>query len=242
LQRAFFLGKSGDVRLSASLVHDTVEWDVENWSRALDFWQRALGQQCGSLHCLELGARRGGLSLWLGSQGHEVICSDIKDNSEAAGALHRSYGVDGRISYATIDATAIPYENHFDVIAFKSMLGGVAWDGNIERQRAAVHSMHRALRPGGMLLFAENLTGSRLHRVLRQRFIKWNSVWRYVTIDEMLEFLQPFAGVQWRTTGVTGLLGRSAAVSRLLGKLDGTLLDRVVPPASRYIMFGVARK
>jgi hypothetical protein len=102
--------------------------------------------------------------------------------------------------------------------------------------------MHRALRPGGMLLFAENLTGSRLHRVLRQRFIKWNSVWRYVTIDEMLEFLQPFAGVQWRTTGVTGLLGRSAAVSRLLGKLDGTLLDRVVPPASRYIMFGVARK
>jgi hypothetical protein len=58
----------------------------------------------------------------------------------------------------------------------------------------------------------------------------------------MLEFLQPFAGVQWRTTGVTGLLGRSAAVSRLLGKLDGTLLDRVVPPASRYIMFGVARK
>jgi SAM-dependent methyltransferase len=226
---------------SASLLKDVVEWDVENWSRALRFWQ-ARARLSPPSTCLELGARRGGLSLWLALQGHRVLCSDLEDNSAIARPLHDAYGVSERIEYAAIDATAIPYENYFDAIAFKSLLGGVAWDGEASRQRAAVRAMHRALKPGGVLLFAENLRGSSLHQAARRRLVKWNAVWRYVTIAEMESYLQPFSSVQYATTGLSAIFGRSAALSRVLGKIDGALFDRVAPPDWRYIMFGVARK
>lgn len=226
---------------SASLLHDVVEWDVVNWSRALDFWKAHLSLPTSST-CLEVGARRGGLSLWLALQGYNVVCSDLDDNRDLAAPLHRAYGVSDRITYEAMDATAIPYEEHFDAVAFKSVLGGVAWDGDVSRQAAAVRAMHRALKPGGLLLFAENLCGSPLHEAARRRFIRWNSIWRYVSIREMLDYLEPFSNVEYRTTGVTGLFGRTPAISRLLGRADGTFFDRVVPPHWRYIMFGVARK
>lgn len=229
------------MRESASLVRDVVEWDIENWSRALDFWDRRISALPPS-SCLELGARRGGLSLWLALRGHTVVCSDLENNSEVAGPLHASYGVADKITYEAIDATNIPYENHFDVIAFKSLLGGVAWDGDASRQAAAVRSMYRALKPGGLLLFAENLRGSKLHQAARARFVKWNSIWRYVSIDEMLAYLQPFSSVDYATTGFTGLFGRSPRLSRVLGTIDGLVFDKLVAPGSRYIMYGVARK
>lgn len=224
------------------LARDVVEWDVENWSRAPAYWERAVALPAPPATCLELGARRGGLSLWLALKGYDVVCSDLENNETVARPLHERYGVTDRISYAAIDATQIPYENHFDIIAFKSMLGGVAFDGDIERQRRAMRSIYRALKPGGILLFAENLRGSRLHRMLRSRFVRWNAVWRYVALEEMHEFLQPFARVQYETTGVLGLCGRTPKMYTLLGRLDGAVLDRVVPEAGRYIMYGAAQK
>jgi SAM-dependent methyltransferase len=226
---------------SASLLKDVVEWDVENWSRALAFWERHATLPAGST-CLEVGARRGGLSLWLALRGHRVVCSDLEDNTDAASPLHRRYGVDDRITYEAIDATAIPYENFFDAIAFKSVLGGVAWNGDASRQAAAVAQMHRALKPGGVLLFAENLTGSPLHQAARRRFIRWNSIWRYVSMNEMLAYLEPFSSIEYETTGFAGLFGRTASLSNILGKADGAFFDRIVPPSGRYIMYGVARK
>jgi SAM-dependent methyltransferase len=227
---------------SAQVVRDVVEWDVANWSRALKFWRRTAPLNRAPLTCLELGARRGGLSLWLALQGHRIVCSDLEDNRAVAAPLHDAYGVGDRITYEAIDAANIPYESHFDVIAFKSLLGGVAWDGDARRQAAAVRSMYRALKPGGFLLFAENLRGSHVHQALRKRFVSWNSIWRYVSVEEMLDYLKPFADVQYATTGVIGLCGRSLRTSTLLGKIDGVLLDRLVPPRSRYIMYGTATK
>ncbi len=156
--------------------------------------------------------------------------------------MHAAYGVADRITYEAIDATAIPYEDYFDAVAFKSLLGGVAWDGNASRQAEAVRAMHRALKPGGVLLFAENLRASPLHQAARRRFVKWNSIWRYVSISEMLEYLSPFSSVEYATTGFTGLFGRSAALARAFGTIDGMLFDKIAPPDWRYVMFGVARK
>lgn len=229
------------MRDSAPLLQDVVEWDIANWSRALEFWERHTRLAPAST-CLELGARRGGLSLWLALRGHSVVCSDLEENREIAQPMHRTYGVADRITYEAIDATAIPYENHFDVIAFKSMLGGVAWDGDAAKQARAVQSIYRALKPGGVLLFAENLRASPLHQAARKRFVKWNDIWRYVSIEEMLRYLEPFASVEYGTTGFSGLFGRTPALSQALGRLDGIVFDRVAPPHWRYIMFGVARK
>jgi SAM-dependent methyltransferase len=204
----------------------------------LRYWEREL-RQSESLRCLEVGASGGGLSVWLAAHGHSVVCSDFHHSPADAQALAARYGVGERIRYEDIDATAIPYESAFDIIAFKSVLGGIGRDDAIERQRAAIASMYRALRPGGRLFFAENLAASPLHALLRRAYIRWGSRWRYVTIDEMREFLQPFARVRFATAGFFGTLGRSESQRRALALLDRVA---VVPPSWRYIMYGVATK
>jgi SAM-dependent methyltransferase len=194
------------------------------------------------LQCLEVGANGGGLSVWLAARGHSVVCSDFGKPPADAKALAERYRVAERIRYEDIDATHIPYESTFDIVAFKSVLGGIGRDGAFERQRAAVASIYRALRPGGRLLFAENLSASPLHRLLRRRYIAWGAQWRYVTIEEMRAFLAPFAHVRLDTAGFFGTFGRSERQRRALALIDRVAFDALVPPGWRYIVYGVATK
>jgi SAM-dependent methyltransferase len=215
---------------------------VPNWSRALRHWEREGGVSQGRLTCLEVGANGGGLSVWLAVRGHAVVCSDYRKSLANAEALAQRHGVAARVRFEEIDATCIPYESTFDIIAFKSVLGGIGRDGALERQRTAVASMYRALRPGGRLLFAENLCASPLHRLLRRRYIAWGSRWRYITIDEMRAFLAPFVRVSLDTAGFFGTFGRSEAQRRALSLLDRAAANALVPPSWRYIVYGVATK
>ncbi len=228
---------------SASLTNaDALRWDVGNWNAALEFWQRYGGINGERLDCLEIGAYQGGLSVWLASFGHHVVCSDIHGCEAFARPLVEEHGVADRITFEDIDATAIPYENRFDVIVFKSVLVSVGQVEGIERQRRAVQSMYRALKPGGRLFFAENLKGSRIHRLLRSAFVTWGKTARYVTIEEMLGFLTDFSDVKFSTTGMLGAFGRSESQRRFLAALDRAALNAIVPPSWHYIIYGVARK
>lgn len=218
------------------------EWDTENWSTALEFWTRHTRQNLEGCRALELGARHGGLSLWLAQQGASVVCSDLGGPSAQALKTHRRTGASARISYESIDATAIPHAGRFDVVVFKSVLGAVGRQGGREAQAAAIREMHKAMRPGGELFFAENLAASPLHRYCRRRFVKWGARWRYVTIEDMREFLAPFSEVQLHTVGFLGVFGRTAAQRRLLSTVDRLCLSAVVPPSWRYVIVGLARK
>jgi len=60
-------------------------------------------------------------------------------------------------------------------------------------QRKAFEQMHKALKPGGQLLFAENLLASSMHQNLRNKFVTWAESWRYVSLDEMHDFLKIFS-------------------------------------------------
>jgi SAM-dependent methyltransferase len=171
-----------------------------------------------------------------------VVCSDIEDPSQRAREHHGKYRLGGTVEYATIDATSIPYENHFDVIAFKSMLGGVGGGDRIDRQQQAIDQIYKALRPGGKLLFAENLAGSPLHRFIRKRFIHWGQWWRYVSIKEMRTLLRQFSRVELRATGVLATLGRSERQRRALAAIDRTVMTRVTPREWRYLVYGIAEK
>ena len=219
-----------------------VEWDVRNWAAAPEFWERTTARDLAHVDALELGGRHGGLSLWLAQCGARVTCTDLDGPTDVARRRHRAAGLAGRIRYAHVDATCIPYDAAFDVVVFKSVLGALRGADRLAVQRAAVAGMYRALRPGGELFFAENLTASPAHRFLRKRFVQWGRDWRYVSVEEMLEFLAPFTSVEYRTVGFCGALGRSQRQRRLLGAVDRAGLDRLVPPSWRYIMVGVARK
>lgn len=221
---------------------DFVEWDVRNWSVALDFWLAHSTQQLSGCAALEVGSRNGGLSLWMALQGANVICSDINGPSQSAVLKHRAYGVSHLVEYQVVDGTDIPYKEQFDVILVKSVLGGIGTCGGKELQGKAIKEMHKALRKDGELFFAENLIASPMHRCFRQKCVKWGAKWRYVSIEEMAEFLSPFSQVRFRTLGFAGALGRSEAQRNWLGLFDQVLLDHLLPNRWKYILVGVAKK
>lgn len=226
--------------MNNSLLEDVVQWDVGNWSTAVRFWDRAVDWSRVET-CLEVGGRSGGLSLWMAKKGKKVVCSDLKDTAIKAAALHRKYNLASSIEYRDIDATDIPYENHFDVVAFKSVLG-VIGSADKQAQQTTIDQIHKALKPGGQLLFAENLAATRLHNFVRQRFIWWADQWRYITVDEMREFLRNYSKYELHTTGVLGTFGRTERQRRLLAAIDRGVLNRVAPQSWKYIVYGTARK
>jgi SAM-dependent methyltransferase len=189
---------------------------------------------------LEIGSRHGGLSLWLALCGATVVCSDLDGPTDAAKQKHARYGVSDRVTYEQADARRLPYERTFDLIVFKSVLGGVASDR--AQQRLAVGQMYRALKPGGELWFAENLVASPLHRCLRTRCLSWGRRWRYVSIGDLIDFLSPFAAVHLDASGVLGAFGRTEQQRSILSRADRLLMNAIVPAAWRYIAIGVASR
>jgi SAM-dependent methyltransferase len=221
---------------------DFIEWDVRNWSGALDCWLQHGKQDFLGCTALEIGSNQGGLSLWMALQGAQVICTDIDGPPEIAIKKHLENGVSHLITYESIDATNIGYSNHFDVVLFKSVLGGIGVNNDRERQAKAVSQMYKALKKGGQLFFAENLVASPLHHLLRRGFVKWGAEWRYVSLPEMQEFLSPFSAVTYRTIGFLGAFGRTEKQREALSWLDKYLIGPLVPTSWRYIVAGVATK
>lgn len=221
---------------------DFVEWDAVNWSKALVFWNKHIDLNNKNYLCLELGGRRGGLSLWLAQKGNRVICSDLSNPWMEASAIHRKYGCQDRITYEAIDATDIPYENKFDIIVFKSILGGISRDGNAHLNQVVLDQILKALKPGGKLLFAENLKASSLHRFLRKKLVRWGGSWNYLDIQELDKLLKNFRYLKIDTAGFLGAFGKGENVRRLFGHLDTILFDWTIGRKLKYIVFGVASK
>jgi SAM-dependent methyltransferase len=193
--------------LPISLVKDIIQWDVASWSKILKYWDTCISW--GNVHaCLELGGRQGGLALWLALKGKTTVCSDLFNPREIAKPLHERYNVTECITYQGIDATNIPYENHFDIIVFKSIIGGIGRNGNIDIQKKVMNEIYKALKPGGKLLLAENLIGSQLHQFLRHNFIKWGKSWRYISLSELEQFFSPFKNYTSEVTGLLSAFGK----------------------------------
>lgn len=227
--------------MNKQLVNDILQWDVKSWSKALAYWETNVNWESVE-NGLELGGREGGLSLWLALQGKKVMCSDYLDVKYTATKLHKKYKVEEFVEYRDIDATDIPYENEFDLIVFKSIIGGIGRHDDIEKQQKVFEQIHKALKPGGRLLFAENLTASTLHQKLRKKFLKWGSSWRYVSIPEMNEFLKDFSTYEIKATGVLATFGRNESQRRFLAVGDHWLLNKICPSNWKYICYGQAVK
>lgn len=227
--------------MNPQLVKEIIQWDVKSWSRALSFWEKKVDWDQVE-NGLELGGREGGLSLWLALKGKATVCSDLMNVQQTAEKLHQKHQVTAFINYEDIDASAIPYENHFDVIVFKSIIGGIGRGDNFEIQKKVFNQIYKALKPGGKLLFAENLVGSPIHQKLRKRYVNWGSTWRYVSMDELKECLSDFSNFEMKTTGFLGTLGRSEGQRNFLATADSLFWNHVSPANWKYIAYGVAQK
>lgn len=227
--------------MNENIIADIIEWDIGSWKKTIFYWETKLNLREKEYSCLELGSRRGGLSLWLSTLGNKVICSDLESPEDLAIGLHKKYNCEERISYQSIDATNIPYTNQFDIVIFKSILGGISRNGKNELKKKAIDEIYSCLKPGGKLLFAENLEASVFHRLMRKFFVKWGAYWNYLKYEEIDELFQPFTKVKYETAGYFAAFGRSERQRSLLCKIDN-FFHRLIPSKNKYIVLGIAEK
>lgn len=214
---------------------DIFQWDVASWSRALPLWKEHLPK---TGMALALGERDGGLSLWLAQQDLHVHCTDLEGPTDNARNLHEEYEEQRNITYDVADITNLPYADaSFDVVVFKSVLGALETK---ERQQQALDEIFRVLKPGGKLLFAENLRGSALHRWARKKFVKWATYWRYLNLKADADIWKNY-DLQWKTTGFLAAFGRSEGQRKFLAAVD-MVFTAITPKTMHYILYGVAVK
>ncbi|MGV3523485.1 MAG: class I SAM-dependent methyltransferase [Candidatus Sericytochromatia bacterium] len=229
------------MNLFPGLERDVLAWDVLTWRQALQLWEAHLPERLTGFQSLELGAGQGGLSLYLGLKGAEVICSDMRSPEPLARPLHQRYGLE-QIQYRALNAQSLDLpDQSLDLVCCKSVLGGVRKQQAIDPKPQMMAEISRVLKPGGWLLLAENLQGHALHRWLRRHFVVWSGGWEYLPQTEWLALLAGFELCAVRSAGVLALVGRSEAQRRWLARLD-QLLVPVVPARHHYMFAAVLRK
>jgi SAM-dependent methyltransferase len=220
------------------LLADIIQWDIKNWGKAIPFWQSSVDTFKNG-KAAAFGEREGGLTLWLALNGYHVECSDYNGMDTVPLELHLKYKVEGQITYSKQDITATTFEdNSFDIVMFKSVIGTL---NSKDRQQQALDELHRILKPGGYLLFAENLEATGMHRFGRKKFTNWGHRWRYLKWKEMDSMLSKFESTILRTRGFSATFGRSEGQRKFLSGIDG-FFHPITPKSWKYVLFAKCRK
>jgi SAM-dependent methyltransferase len=238
------------MRDSESLLKDIIDWDVRNWSGCLAYWLpwlEALSPK--SAKVLVLGERKGGLSLWFARLGFEVLCTDYQLPGAYVPSLHQRWGVQDRVKYDRADVFDLAYPtDSFDVVACKSVIGGLSLDykdastRSLENQKLAVLEIKRILKPAGIFLGAENLTGTGAHMYLRRLRNKGNLGWRYLGMREIQWLFDGYSECQQKAHGFLGTHWfKGRGLNRLCASADACF-SKILPAHWLYISFIRARK
>ena len=228
-------------KLDKKELNDIIQWDVKTWSKVLPFWESNFDIKPG-MKVLAIGEREGGLSMWFAKKGCQVTCTDYNDFPETTKELHLSYGVSENINYEMkVDATDLSrFESEsFDIVVFKSVIGVLEQK---ERLQQALNEMHRVVRKGGGLLFAENLTGSAMHRYLRKKYVDWgDGSWKYLHARNDMDLFDKFDEKNFKAVGFLSNFGQSEKQKSVFGSLD-KLMVWALPRKWKYVLFGALVK
>lgn len=222
-----------------------VEWDTVTWSRALLFWEQTMRhtENWKGKYGLELGAHRGGLSLYFAREwGCRMVCSDV-EWPVAAQTCHADFPPPAQpITYAAVNALEIPYPDAtFDLVVFKSMLGVIGRNNRPDQIEQTLAEIRRVLKPGGHVFWAENLRGSRLHGFARRYFVRWGHKWYYPRYSELEHMMRIFPYKQVETTGfLAAFLPGNGRFKNRIAQLDSLLF--FLPKSWQYVGYGISRK
>jgi SAM-dependent methyltransferase len=227
------------MNMTKETIRDIFHWDIAIWAKAIPIWNEGIQLGSPRKKGLEIGANRGGCSLFLGLQGISVVCSDIENPLRLANPYHQKYGVDKLIIYDTVNAIDIKYpDDYFDVVVFKSVLG---YFPNLIKQQKMINEIHRVLKKDGILLFAENCKGSILHQIARKWFKSWGKNWRYVSYDEMDILLMAFSKKKLDAVGFSALfVPQPHMINSIFAFFDNLFI--FLPKKWRYVIIGYAIK
>ncbi len=216
------------------------EWDVSLWGQAMKYWHPLLEKSRGG-KALDIGSRRGGLAKMLAIEyNYEVVATDIRFTEEMKAAVNLLDSSSARIKFEIMDCTSITFaDNTFDIVIFKSVLGAL---GSLENQKKAFSEIHRVLKTGGALLYAENLRASIIHRFLRDKFRKHYALaWRYPTLGEFSDHLKNFSAASIYTAGFFTNFFKKEKYKRIVSVMDKAVIG-LIPRTFRYIIYGSALK
>lgn len=211
------------------------------WIPAFEFAISRLPPDIRGWNVLEIGGGMGGLSMYFGMRGCNVICSDINSNYVSlAKKFHKVHEFSGQIRYETVDILNNNLRSEsFDAISFKSFLGAITYD----KQGYVISEIQRILKRGGLLIFCENLKGSSLSALYRRLFIPWHNKWYYLTVNQTYQYMSVFS--ECKINSFWFFAPFFARISRKLGRI-GITLDKLLfiylKNEYRYIMGGYAIK
>ncbi len=228
--------------ITDNAIADIIEWDILNWSQLITYWGPILKKLPPGGKILAFGERNGGLSLWLAMQGFHVECTDRVKPTDAAVEMHKRYGVADRITYGSFDVVnSLDGNNKYDLIIAKSVLGGIKSDyknattRTSETRENAIKNIYNLLKPGGYILFAENIQGSILLHQVRKLLGKQKG-WYYFNIADLNNLFKQFSNVEIKTFGVIPTTSKNKYLNRLIFSLNKYLLN-IFPPSYKYIAF-----
>lgn len=223
-------------------VKDIYEWDFITWGRSINLFRNELEkyiQENPDTIALEIGSRNGGISLWLASNYNiKVLCTDLINPKENCISC-RDNNIFDNVTFESLDILNIQYaDESIDVIIFKSVIGAL---GSRINQERAINEIYRVLKPGGILLFAENGKASQFHMLFRRIFNNWSKYWYYPNIDEMKFLLREYNDSRIETTGILATFFRNIWLNQFFAKLD-VILMKFIPAKFHYVLYGYAKK
>lgn len=164
----------------------------------------------------------------------KIYCTDLKNiNSNLIKSKYNN------IKFKKIDALDINFPDcSFDIIGCKSLLGGIAAN-QPTAINIAINEIYRVLKKNGKFIFAENIEGAFLHKLIR-RYFK-SSGWYFPKLNDLIYSLDKFEQVNYETTGYFTILSRNETIKSKLFLLDEKIKN-MISEKSKYIIYGTATK